>query len=66
MNNTDLNQLLAMPLSMSVPAIVMVLLMALTMNAVIKRERAMMIRERRDKSVAQVAYMNRWRNRTTA
>ncbi|MDZ4264276.1 MAG: hypothetical protein U1D00_00975 [Mycobacterium sp.] len=66
MYNTDLNQLLATPLFMSVPAIVLILLMALTMNAVIKRERAMMIRESRHESVAQVAYMNRWRNRTTS
>jgi hypothetical protein len=43
----------------------MVLLIALTMYAVIKRERAM-IRERRHDSAAQVAYMSRWRNRTAA
>ena len=65
MNNTDFNQLLATPLSMIVPAIVLVLLTVLTMYAVIKRERAM-IRRRRYDSAAQLAYTSRWRNGTAA
>ena len=65
MNENDLSQLLlATPLS-AVPAIAMVLLIALTMRSVIKRERAMIPKRRRD-SAAQVAYMSRWRNRTLA
>jgi F0F1-type ATP synthase membrane subunit b/b' len=63
--NNEFNQSLAMPLPMIGLAIVMVLLLALTMNAVIKRERAM-IGKRRHDSAAQVAYMSRWRNRTAA
>jgi len=65
MNTTYFTQLLATPLSMIVPAAVMVLLIALTMYAVIKRERAM-IRERRRDPAAQAAYMSCWRNRTAA
>lgn len=65
MNNTDFNQMMATPFFMTVPAIVMVLLIALTMRAVINRERAM-IPERRHDSEAQVAYMSRWRNGPSA
>jgi hypothetical protein len=65
MKNNDLSQLLlATPLS-AVPAIVMVLLIALTMGSVIKRERAMVPKRRHDSAV-QVAYVSRWRNRTSA
>lgn len=63
--NTDFNQLMAMPLSMAVTAFVMVVLLALTMRAVIMRERAM-IRESRHDSFTQSVYTNRWRNRTAA
>ena len=53
--------LLASPLS-AVPAAVMVVLTALTMRSVIKREQAMMPR-RRSASAVQAAYQSRWRNR---
>ena len=66
MNNIDVHDLLAAPLSMTVLGIVMVVLMALTMNSIIKRERAMMVRDRRHDSAARVAYMARWRNQTAA
>lgn len=61
MNTTDLNQLMATPSSMAFAAIVMVVLMALTMRAVIMRQRAM-IRESRHDSFAQSVYTSRWRN----
>lgn len=44
---------------MVVIGIVIVVLMALTLNAVVKRERAMMVRESRD-SGAKFGYMRRW------
>jgi hypothetical protein len=65
MNTTDLNQLMATPLSMVVTAVVMVVLMALTMRAVIMRERAM-IRASRHDSFARSVYTSRWRNQTAA
>jgi hypothetical protein len=61
--NNQFNQLLTMPLPIIGLAIVMVLLLALTMNAVIKRDRAM-IGERRHDSAAQGSYMSRWRDLT--
>lgn len=66
MNNIDVHDLLTTPLSMTVIGMVMVVLMALTMNSIVKRERAMMVRERRGDSSARVAYMAHWRDRTTA
>lgn len=65
MNTTDFNQFTTGPVTMIVSAIVMVLLIALTMRAVINRERAM-VRDRRRDSVAQLSYMDRWRNQTPA
>ncbi|WP_421843418.1 hypothetical protein [Mycobacterium sp.] len=62
MNTIDLNQLLlTTPLS-AVPAIVLIVLTALTMGSVIRRERAMIPASRRPSAV-QAAYMSRWRNR---
>lgn len=65
MNNTEFNQLMATPFFLIAPSIVLVVLMALTMRAVINRERAMIPERRRDQD-ARVAYVNRWRNRTSA
>lgn len=53
------------PLFMIVPALILVVLMALTMRAVIMRERAM-IRHRRQDVDAQAAYERQWRNRSAA
>ncbi len=61
--NNMLNQLLATPLSIIILASVMVVLMALTMYSVIKRDRAM-TRARRNNSEAKESYMSRWQNRT--
>ena len=61
MNTTDLNQLMATPLFMVVTAVVMVVLIALTMRAVIMRERAM-IGESRHDSFARGVYTTRWRS----
>lgn len=66
MNSIDIHDLLATPLSMTLLGIVMVVLMALTMNSIVKRERAMMVRDRRSDSAATLAYVARWRNRTAA
>ncbi|HYO02246.1 MAG TPA: hypothetical protein VET27_10315 [Mycobacterium sp.] len=63
--NNIFNQLLATPLSMIVLASVMVVLMALTMYSVIKRDRAMIGALRHD-SEAKESYTSRWRNRTAA
>ena len=49
------------PLFMIVPAVIMVLLLALTMRSVILRERAM-VRQNREDPEAQRAYEQRWRN----
>jgi hypothetical protein len=65
MNSFDVHELLTAPLAMTVLGLLMVVLMALTMNAVVKRERAMMVRSQRDPA-ARVAYAARWRNRTAA
>ncbi|MEO3760475.1 hypothetical protein ABGB19_19600 [Mycobacterium sp. B14F4] len=65
MNTSDFNQLMATPLSMALTAVVMVVLMALTMRAVVMRQRAM-IRESRHDSFAQLIYTSSWRNRTSA
>lgn len=53
------------PLFMIVPAIVLVALMALTMRAVIMRERAM-IRRRREDTGARASYESRWRDHSAA
>ncbi len=53
------------PLFMIVPAVTMVLLLALTMRAVIVRERAM-VRQNREDSGARAAYEQRWRNHSAA
>ncbi len=66
MITNEFSQLLVnSPLAVLLPAIISVVLIALTMYSVIKRERAM-IRERRYDPGAKVAYVNRWRNRTVA
>ena len=65
MNNTDLNQMMATPFFLIASTLVMVVLIALTMRAVIHRERAMIPERRRD-SDARVVYMSRWRDRTSA
>lgn len=65
MNNTEFYQLMATPFFLIAPSIVLIVLMALTMRAVINRERAMIPERRRDQD-ARVAYMNRWRNQTSA
>ena len=65
MDTNELSELiLASPLSV-VPAIVMVVLTALTMRSVVKREQAIMPR-RRPASAVQEAYLSRWRNHTSA
>ncbi|ULE32733.1 hypothetical protein [Mycobacterium sp. IDR2000157661] len=65
MYTTDFNELMATPFLMAVTALVMVVLMALTMRSVIKRQRAM-IREPRHDYFARLAYTSRWRDRTSA
>ncbi len=65
MDAQELSQLLlASPLS-AVPAVVMLVLTALTMRAVIKREEAMIHRSR-PSAAARAAYSSRWRRRTSA
>ncbi|MDY6995983.1 MAG: hypothetical protein SW019_05270 [Actinomycetota bacterium] len=65
MDSNNLSQLLlASPLGV-VPAIVMVVLTALTMRSVIKREQAI-IPPRRPASAVQAAYRSRWRSRPSA
>ncbi|MCH9668038.1 MAG: hypothetical protein K0U76_09855 [Actinomycetia bacterium] len=59
MNAIQFHDLLLMPWAMTAIGAVIVLLMALTMNAVVKRERAMMVRVSRDAS-ARLAYLRRW------
>lgn len=61
MTTTDFNQLMATPLSMTVTGIVMVVLMALTMRSIVKRQRAM-VRESRHDYLTRTAYTSRWRN----
>ncbi|KMO67933.1 hypothetical protein EV589_1167 [Mycobacterium sp. BK558] len=62
MEANELSQLLlASPLS-AVPAAVMVVLTALTMRSVIKREQAM-LPQRRPSDVARASYVDRWRTR---
>lgn len=53
------------PLFMIVPAVIMVLLLALTMRSVILRERAM-VRQNREDPDALRAYERRWRNHSAA
>lgn len=53
------------PLFVIVPAIIMVLLLALTMRAVIMRERAM-VRQNRQDPDARAAYERQWRNHSAA
>lgn len=53
------------PLFMVVPAFILVLLMALTMRAVVMRERAM-IRHRRQDVDARDAYERQWRKQSAA
>lgn len=53
------------PLFMIVPAVIMVLLLALTMRSVVMRERAM-VRQNRQDPDAQAAYERRWRDRSAA
>ncbi|HOB48429.1 MAG TPA: hypothetical protein PKK01_03835 [Mycobacterium sp.] len=53
------------PLFMIVPAIIMVLLIALTMRSVILRERAM-VRQHREDPDARRAYEQTWRNHSAA
>jgi hypothetical protein len=63
MEANELSQLLlASPLS-AVPAAVLVVLTALTMRSVIKREQAM-LPQRRPADVARASYVDRWRTRT--
>lgn len=63
MEANELSQLLlASPLS-AVPAVVMVVLTALTMRSVIKREQAIMP-ARRPSDVVRASYVDRWRTRT--
>lgn len=64
MNDTDLNQLMNTPLSMAIAAIVILVLIALTVRSVIKRQEAM-IRDERLDSFGRLAYMNHWRDRTS-
>ena len=53
------------PLFMIVPALVMVMLLALTMRSIIMRERAV-IRDRRNDPQARAAYEAQWRDRPAA
>lgn len=53
------------PLFMIVPAIIMVVLLALTMRAVIMRERAMVRQNRQDPESLQ-AYERQWRDHSAA
>jgi hypothetical protein len=63
MEANELGQLLlASPLS-AVPAVVMVVLTALTMRSVIKREQAI-LPQRRPSDVVRATYVSRWRTRT--
>lgn len=63
MEANELSQLLlASPLS-AVPAVVMVVLTALTMRSVIKREQAIMP-PRRPSDVVRASYVDRWRTHT--
>ncbi|MGD9621348.1 MAG: hypothetical protein AB7G47_17515 [Mycolicibacterium sp.] len=66
MNSIDVHDLLTTPLAMTALGFVIVVLMALTMNSVVKRERAMMVRALRHDSADRVAYLARWRNGTSA
>jgi hypothetical protein len=61
MNSIELNQLPSPQLSLSVAALVLVVLTILTVYSVIKRENAM-IRQRRRNSGAPVVYMSVWRD----
>jgi hypothetical protein len=65
MISTGFSDPLFTPLFMIVPALILVMLMALTMRAVIMRERAM-IRQRRQDQGARAAYESRWRDRSAA
>jgi len=65
MFSTGFSDPLFTPLFMIVPALILVMLMALTMRAVIMRERAM-IRHRRQDQTARAAYESRWRNQSAA
>jgi len=60
MNKIQFHDLLVTPIAMMVIGIVIVVLMGLTMNAVVKREGAMMVREPRRDSGAKVGYLRRW------
>ena len=53
------------PLSIIAPALLLIVLLALTMRSIILREKAM-IRERRNSDEARAAYDSNWRNRTAA
>lgn len=53
------------PLFVIVPSLIMVVLLALTMRAVIMRERAMVRQNRQDADI-QTAYEQQWRNRGAA
>ncbi len=59
MNAMQFHDLLLTPLAMMAIGTVIVVLMALTMSAVVKRERAMMVRASRDAS-ARMGYLRRW------
>ncbi len=66
MNSFAVHEMLTTPISMTVLGFLMVVLIALTLRAVVKRERAMMTRDLRHDSAARVAYVARWRNRSAA
>ncbi|HPY26011.1 MAG: hypothetical protein QG655_2957 [Actinomycetota bacterium] len=65
MINIGLEHPLFAPLFMIVPAVIMVLLLALTMRAVIMRERAM-VRRHRDNPEALQTYERQWRYHSAA
>ncbi len=66
MNSFAVREMLTTPIAMTVLGFLMVVLIALTLRAVVKRERAMMTRDLQHDSAARVGYVARWRNRNAA
>lgn len=65
MNHSDFNELVTTPMFMAVTAFVVVVLIALTMRSVVKRQQAMIRRKPFD-ALAQNTYTSRWRDGLSA
>ncbi len=66
MNSFAVHEMLTTPIAMTALGFLMVVLIALTMRAVVKRELAMMIPDLHPNSATRASYVARWRNRNAA